>query len=319
MSAAPALSVRGLSKHYRVKGTRIDALDGVDLDIRRGETMAIVGESGSGKTTLGNLILGLERASAGQILFEGAPLQMRRSSALRRRIQVVQQNPFSTLNPKRTVRATIELPLRAYKMVPRDRYRARVGQLLDIVGLSSAHMNRYPAALSGGQRQRVALARALASEPEIIVLDEPTSALDVSVQARVLALLVELQQTFDLTYVFITHDLSVVRNIARRVSVMYRGRVVESGPTERVFAAPRHRYTAMLLSSIPVVSDAELAIKPSWTWDPGAIEGQGQQSEGCPFAPRCPYVVDACWSEAPALEPLADAHLAACHRPADPP
>ena len=319
MSAAPVLSVRGLSKHYRVKGTRIDALAGIDLDVWRGETMAIVGESGSGKTTLGNLILGLERASAGQILFEGAPLQMKRSSALRRRIQVVQQNPFSTLNPKQTVRATIELPLRAHKMVPRDRCRARVGQLLDVVGMSTAHMNRHPAALSGGQRQRVALARALASEPEIIVLDEPTSALDVSVQARVLTLLVELQRTFDLTYIFITHDLSVVRNIARRVSVMYRGRVVESGPTESVFAAPRHRYTAMLLSSIPVVSDAELAVKPSWTWDPGAIEGQGQHSDGCPFAPRCPYALDACWSEMPDLEALADAHLAACHRPADPP
>ena len=318
MSAAPVLSVRGLSKHYRVKGTRIDALDGVDLDIRRGETMAIVGESGSGKTTLGNLILGLERASGGQILFEGEPLQMRRNSALRRRIQVVQQNPFSTLNPKRTVRATIELPLRAYRMVPRDRCRDRVSELLDIVGMSAAHMNRHPGALSGGQRQRVALARALASEPEIIVLDEPTSALDVSVQARVLALLMELQQTFDLTYVFITHDLSVVRNIARRVSVMYRGRIVESGPTESVFAAPRHRYTNMLLSSIPVVSDAELAIKPDWTWDPGAIEGQGQHSDGCPFAPRCPHAIDVCWSEVPDLDELTDAHLAACHRPADP-
>ena len=317
MSAAPVLSVRGLSKHYRVKGTRIDALDGVDLDIRRGETMAIVGESGSGKTTLGNLILGLERASGGQILFEGEPLQMRRNSALRRRIQVVQQNPFSTLNPKRTVRATIELPLRAYRMVPRDCCRDRVSELLDIVGMSAAHMNRHPGALSGGQRQRVALARALASEPEIIVLDEPTSALDVSVQARVLALLMELQQTFDLTYVFITHDLSVVRNIARRVSVMYRGRIVESGPTESVFAAPRHRYTNMLLSSIPVVSDAELAVKPNWTWDPGAIEGQGQHSDGCPFAPRCPHAVDVCWSEVPDLDELADAHLAACHRPAD--
>ena len=318
MSAAPVLSVRGLSKHYRVKRTRIDALDGVDLDIRRGETMAIVGESGSGKTTLGNLILGLERASGGQILFEGEPLQMRRNSALRRRIQVVQQNPFSTLNPKRTVRATIELPLRAYRMVPRDRCRDRVSELLDIVGMSAAHMNRHPGALSGGQRQRVALARALASEPEIIVLDEPTSALDVSVQARVLALLMELQQTFDLTYVFITHDLSVVRNIARRVSVMYRGRIVESGPTESVFAAPRHRYTNMLLSSIPVVSDAELAVKPNWTWDPGAIEGQGQHSDGCPFAPRCPHAVDVCWSEVPDLDELTDAHLAACHRPADP-
>ena len=319
MSAVPVLSVRGLSKHYRVKGTRIDALDGVDLDVRRGETMAIVGESGSGKTTLGNLILGLERASAGQILFEGERLQMRRSGDLRRRIQVVQQNPFSTLNPKRTVRGTIELPLRAYRMVPRDRCRDRVSELLDIVGMSAAHMNRHPGALSGGQRQRVALARALASEPEIIVLDEPTSALDVSVQARVLALLMELQRTFDLTYIFITHDLSVVRNIARRVSVMYRGRVVESGPTESVFASPRHRYTNMLLSSIPVVSDAELAVKPNWTWDPGAIEGQGQHSDGCPFAPRCPHAVDTCWSEVPPLETLAEAHHAACHRPANPP
>ena len=320
MSAAPVLSVRGLSKHYRVKGTRIDALAGIDLDVWRGETMAIVGESGSGKTTLGNLILGLERASAGQILFEGAPLQMKRSSALRRRIQVVQQNPFSTLNSKRTVRATIELPLRAHKMVPRDRCRARVGQLLDVVGMSTAHMNRHPAALSGGQRQRVALARALASEPEIIVLDEPTSALDVSVQARVLTLLVELQRTFDLTYIFITHDLSV--------RAKHRPPGLGHVPRSASWRAARPRACSLprAIATQPCCCrrsrwspTPNSQSNPAGPGDPGAIEGQGQHSDGCPFAPRCPYALDACWSEMPDLQTLSHAHLAACHRPADPP
>ena len=224
---------------------------------------------------------------------------MKRSSALRRRIPVVQQNPFSTLNPKRTVRATIELPLRAHKMVPRDRYRARAGQLLDVVGMSTAHMNRHPAALSGGQRQRVALARALASEPEIIVLDEPTSALDVSVQARVLTLLVELQRTFDLTYIFITHDLSVVRNIARRVSVIYRGRVVESGPDRERVRCPRHRYTAMLLSSIPVVlrrrtrSQTQLALGSGGDRRPGAAFRRLPLRPALPLCAGCLLVRDA--------------------------
>ena len=317
MSAAPILSVRELRKRYRVKGGHIVALDGVDLVVERGETAAIVGESGSGKTTLGRLILGLEPPSGGEIEFEGVPLSGKRSRVLRRRIQVVQQNPFSTLNPKRTVRAAIELPLRVHKAVPADRYGKRVEELLDIVGMSPAYMNSHPAALSGGQRQRVALARAMASEPELIVLDEPTSALDVSVQALVLGLLVELQQNFSLTYIFITHDLSVVKNIATRVFVMYRGRIVEYGPTATLFSAPRHRYTNLLLSSIPVVSDADYALKPIWNWDLDSFGGEERSSDGCSFAPRCPFAGDACWSKIPALESLDKTHFAACHKPAD--
>jgi peptide/nickel transport system ATP-binding protein/oligopeptide transport system ATP-binding protein len=319
MSAAVILSVRQLRKRYRVKREYVDALDGVDLEIERGETVAIVGESGSGKTTLGRLILGLEPPTSGEIEFEGALLKGKRSGVLRRRIQVVQQNPFSTLNPKRTVGAAIELPLRVHKAVLAGRYKERVKELLDIVGMPPSYMNSHPAALSGGQRQRVALARALASEPDLIVLDEPTSALDVSVQARVLGLLVELQKNLGLTYIFITHDLSVVKNIATRVSVMYRGRIVEHGPTNTLFSAPRHRYTNLLLSSIPVVSEADNALKPSWDWDLENFDEETRRSDGCSFAPRCPFAADSCWSQMPALERMAEAHFAACHKPADAP
>ena len=319
MSAAVILSVRQQRKRYRVKREYVDALDGVDLKIERGETVAIVGESGSGKTTLGRLILGLEPPTSGEIEFEGALLKGKRSGVLRRRIQVVQQNPFSTLNPKRTVGAAIELPLRVHKAVPAGRYKERVKELLDIVGMPPSYMNSHPAALSGGQRQRVALARALASEPDLIVLDEPTSALDVSVQARVLGLLVELQKNLGLTYIFITHDLSVVKNIATRVSVMYRGRIVEHGPMNTLFSAPRQRYTNLLLSSIPVVSEADNALKPSWDWDLENFDEETRRSDGCSFAPRCPFAADSCWSQMPALERMAEAHLAACHKPADAP
>ncbi len=313
--AGAILEVEDLTKQYVVGKRVVRALAGVDLAVSPGESVAIVGESGSGKTTLAKLVLGVEAPSGGRIVFDGAELGTRRDRALRRRMQVVQQNPLSTLNPKRTIRQAIELPLRVHGIVPSGGYTESVAELLDIVGLSPEYMNRYPAALSGGQRQRAALARALAAKPDLIVLDEPTSALDVSVQARVLQLLFDLQSRFNLTYLFITHDLGVVRNVATRIAVMYRGRIVESGPTGAVFNAPRHRYTAMLLSSVPVVSKEEEALRPSWPWDDSLIEGEERSSQGCAFAPRCPYADDRCWTAPPEFTGFGADHVAACHNP----
>ena len=311
------LEVEELAKHYEVGKGVVKALAGVDLAVAPGESVAIVGESGSGKTTLAKLVLGVEEPSAGRIVFDGAELSARRDRRLRRRMQVVQQNPLSTLNPKRTIRQAIELPLRVHRMVPRGEYARSVAELLGTVGLSPEYMDRYPAALSGGQRQRAALARALAARPDLIVLDEPTSALDVSVQARVLTLLFELQSRFKLTYLFITHDLGVARNVASRIAVMYRGRIVESGPTEAVFREPRHRYTAMLLSSVPVVSEEERSLRPAWPWNRDLIEGEERDSEGCAFAPRCPYKLEHCWTEAPGPTGFGGDHVAACHNPGE--
>ena len=277
--------------------------------------MTVVGESGSGKTTLGNLLLGIEPPSAGAIRFQDREMPAKRGRRLRRCLQVVQQNPMSTLNPKRTIFKSVSLPLAVHKLVPRKEIRERTAELLSIVGLSPDYLDRYPGALSGGQRQRVALARALAAEPDCIILDEPTSSLDVSVQARVLELLVDLQQRFALTYLFITHDLSVVRNISSRVMVLYRGRVVERGSTESVFARPRHRYTQMLLSSIPVVSKEEERIKPDWPWDKEMAGGDRVSEAGCAFSPRCPYVLDLCKTSRPTLKDGGADHFAACHNP----
>ena len=314
--AETLLEATALTKDYRVGNHVVQALRGVDLSVERGECMAVVGESGSGKTTLGNLVLGIEPPSTGTIRFQGRELPAKRGRRLRRCLQVVQQNPMSTLNPKRTIFNSVSLPLEVHKLVPRKEIRGRTAELLRIVGLSPDYMDRYPVALSGGQRQRVALARALAAEPDCIVLDEPTSSLDVSVQARVLELLVDLQQRFGLTYLFITHDLSVVRNISTRVMVLYRGRVVEMGSTESVFAAPRHRYTQMLLSSIPVVSEEEERIKPDWSWDKELAGGDRVSEVGCAFFPRCPYVLDVCKTERPPLEEdVGSGHLVACHNP----
>lgn len=316
MDKAAVIEVRNLHKEFRVKGSVIHAVSGVDLSVQAGETFAIVGESGSGKTTLANLVLGVEPATSGEILFHGNTLGPKIAKDTRRRIQVVQQNPISALNPKRTIKKSIELPIAVHGLRPSSERRERVAELMEVVGLSPDYMDRYPNALSGGQRQRAALARAIAAEPDVIVLDEPTSALDVSVQAKVLALLMDLQSEFNLTYIFITHDLSVVRNVSDRIAVMYRGRFVESGRTDAVFAAPRHRYTNMLLSSVPVVSEEEEAVKPEWPWE-RTMEGSDQASHGCLFAPRCPFAQDKCWSTQPKLEVAGEAHHMACYYPAN--
>jgi oligopeptide transport system ATP-binding protein len=310
---ASLLSVQDISKHYRSKTGVVKALDGVGFELSSGEILAVVGESGSGKTTLANLILGTENPSTGSLMFQGQTLSSKRTLDIRKQIQYVQQNPLTTLNPRRTVFQSVRVPLQTHKLGTHIEQRKRVKGLLELVGMSPDYLDRAPSALSGGQRQRVAIARALAVEPKLVVLDEPTSALDVSVQAKVLALLVDLQTRFNLTYIFITHDLSVVRNIAQRVAVMYQGKIVELGTTIKVFKNPEHPYTRMLISSIPVVSEEEEKLKPDWPWERNLVLDSSKASQGCAFAPRCPFAEDVCWKQVPELFALENLHQAACH------
>jgi peptide/nickel transport system ATP-binding protein len=254
----PLLSLERLGKRFRVTGREVTALDDVTLAVARGECHAIIGESGSGKSTLGGLILGLIEPTSGVVRFDGQRLSAhRRALRLRRAIQLIQQNPLSALNPRRTVGQSIRLALDVHGLGERSRRDERVAELLGEVGLPADYVHRSPRGLSGGERQRVAIARALACEPELIVLDEPTSALDVLVQARVLQLLMRVRRQHRLTYLFITHDLAVVRGIADRVSVFQKGRLVETGSADDIFAAPRSDYTRRLLAAVPVVTDDE--------------------------------------------------------------
>ena len=257
----PVLEARNVSKIFFTGTHEVKALDSVSLTAARGECLAIVGESGSGKTTFANMLLGIYPPSTGEFFLDGELLPARRTLQLRRSIQLVQQNPLSALNPRRTVGASLRLALNVHEIGDRPGRKARIGALLEEVGLPADFAQRFPSALSGGQRQRVAIARALACEPEVLVLDEPTSALDVLVQARVLKLLDELRQRRNLTYVFITHDLGVVRNIADRVAVFERGRLVEQAPTAAIFEQPENAYTRSLIGAIPVITDDEEALR----------------------------------------------------------
>ena len=252
------LSVERVVKRFRSAGREVVALDDVSIAVERGECHAIIGESGSGKSTLGGLILGLFEPTSGLVRFKGETLSARRRPLrLRRAIQLIQQNPLSALNPRRTVGQSVRLALDVHGLGERSRRAERVAELLGEVGLPPDYMRRSPRGLSGGERQRVAIARALACEPELIVLDEPTSALDVLVQARVLQLLMRVRRQHGLTYLFITHDLAVVRGIADRISVFEKGRLVETGAADDIFAAPRSAYTRRLLAAIPVVTEEE--------------------------------------------------------------
>jgi peptide/nickel transport system ATP-binding protein len=264
----PLLVLDDLCQYFRVPGSREPkrAVDHVSLTLYAGEVLGIVGESGSGKSTIARSIVGLYRPTAGRITLDGMPLPpalSRRSHAQKRRIQMVFQNPTSALNPRRSVGQALELPLRLHRSLRGAAARREIAHLLEMVELPPEYAQRYPSALSGGQRQRVAIARALAAGPEILLLDEPTSALDVSVQAKVIDLLLTLKAQMQLSYIFITHDISLVRTIADRVVVLYQGMVQESGPTAAVFAAPRHPYTRLLIAAVPVITPEEEALRPS--------------------------------------------------------
>ena len=311
MSEQFILEIEGLRKIYRVGTREVRALDDVSLSVRRGDTVAVVGESGSGKTTLANMILGTESPSAGILRLHGQALPARRDGELKKRIQLVQQNPSSTLNPRKTVGQSVGLPLEVAGTPKAERAR-RVSELLSRVGLAPEYADRYPSMISGGQRQRAAIARALASDPELLVLDEPTSALDVSVQANILSLLVELRERRSLTYLFITHDLGVVRNISDRVAVFYRGKLVEYGQTSTLFRNPKHHYTCMLLASVPVVSEEEARLRPYWNWS--ALPKDSGEAGDCVFRPRCPFATWHCKRQ-PELREYFGGHYAACWNP----
>ncbi|MDR7521255.1 MAG: ABC transporter ATP-binding protein [Armatimonadota bacterium] len=294
----------------------VRAVDGVSLAIPKGATVALVGETGSGKTTLGKIIVRLLRPTAGRIVFDGRDITALDEAALRpirRQIQIVFQNPASSLNPRRRVREIIEEPLVVHRLgTPLERWR-RVHELLERVELPPRDfLFRYPHALSGGQRQRVAIARALALAPRFIVLDEPTSALDVSVQAKIIALLRRLQRELDLTYLMISHDLSLVRNVADAIAVMYLGKIVEVAPTEELFARPAHPYTRALLSAIPTVSDEEAALIPEKITLGGEVPSAARVPPGCAFHPRCYARLDACDRVVPDLLRVGPDHHARC-------
>ena len=317
------LEVRDLVKHFPVGGGMlakaqglVRAVDGVSFSIKKGETLGLVGESGCGKTTTGRCILQLERATSGSILFEGVDLVTLDDAALRaarRRIQVIFQDPYSSLNPRMTIGQILAEPLEVHGIVREAKARAeRVRELLTQVGLLPQHDGRYPHQLSGGQRQRVGIARALAMEPALIVCDEPVSALDVSIQAQIINLLEDLQARYGLTYLFIAHDLSVVRHISDRVAVMYLGKMVELADRNALYEDPLHPYTRALLSAVPI-PDPRLEAKRERTVLRGEVPSPLNPPSGCVFHPRCPIAVDRCSAEVPPLREIRPGHWAACH------
>jgi peptide/nickel transport system ATP-binding protein len=291
----------------------LKAVDGVSFEIERGKTLALVGESGCGKSTVARLLVGLYETSQGQVLFDGmnahATFRTPGGQALRRRIQMIFQDPYASLNPRWTVEDIIGEPLTEHAILTdKGELKARVGELLQSVGLSAQDMSKYPHQFSGGQRQRISIARALATQPEFLVCDEPTSALDVSVQAQVLNIMKDLQRERGLTYLFISHNLAVVRHVSDHVGVMYLGRLVELAPKQELFAQPRHPYTRMLLDAIPKMHDTGRARTPVQ----GEVPNPLNPPPGCTFHPRCPHVNDRCRAERPALMEIRGVKIA-CH------
>jgi len=319
--AKPLLQVENLVKHFPItKGMLISkqigavrAVDGISFTIMPGETLGLVGESGCGKSTTGLLVLRLIEATSGSISFAGRDVRaLDRQSLreLRKDMQIIFQDPYGSLNPRMTVGDIVAEPLRIHKIASGAALAQRVKELLELVGLEPRSAGRYPHEFSGGQRQRIGIARALALNPKLIVCDEPVSALDVSIQAQVANLLLDLQEEFGLAYLFISHDLSMVRVIAHRVAVMYLGKIVELAGREQLYTRPLHPYTQALLSAVPI-PDPKVKMQPILL--KGEIPNQVNPPQGCRFHTRCPYAVDICRSVEPVLVPASDNHYAACH------
>ena len=320
MSETPLVEARGLSKHYRVgrgllgRGADVlRAVDDVSFALPSGTTVGLVGESGCGKSTLGRVLLALEKPTSGEVRFAGRPVDpadKRAVRRLRREIQIIFQDPYSSLNPRQTVRGALEEVLRVHELCPPGERRARVDELLERVGLDPAMGDRRPHEFSGGQRQRIVIARALAVGPRFIVADEAVSALDVSIRAQILNLLVTLQDDLDLTYLFISHDLGVVRHMSTRIVVMYLGRVVEEAATGELFDEPLHPYTQALLAAVPSVDAGESRHERGVEGDlPSPLDPPA----GCHFHPRCPFAMERCRHEYPATRIRAGGRTVACH------
>jgi oligopeptide/dipeptide ABC transporter ATP-binding protein len=324
VAGAPLLELKDLVMHFAARGDGflrqaknvVQAVDGVSLTLHEGETLGLVGESGCGKTTTGRLITRLLEPTAGQILYQGndiAHLKERALRPYRRELQLIFQDPYSSLNPRHTVGTIIGTALRVHNMVPKGKELSRVRELLEVVGLNPEHYNRYPHEFSGGQRQRIGIARALAVQPKVIVADEPVSALDVSIQAQVMNLLEDLQQEFGIAFIFIAHDLGVVRHFCDRVAVMYLGRVVELGKRDAIYGAPQHPYTQALLSAVPDLGVVRGTPPKSRIRLSGDIPSPINPPSGCRFRTRCWKAENICAEVEPPLEEKADAQLAACH------
>ena len=326
-NGSPLLVVEGLKKYYPVRGGvfaakigDVRAVDGVSFEVKEGETLGLVGESGCGKSTLGRAVMRLEEPTAGRVLFEGADIAHASKSELfrlRRDMQAIFQDPYSSLNPRMTVGEIVREPLLVHGIGSRAEQVEKVRALFETVGLAAEMMDRYPHEFSGGQRQRIGIARALALDPRLVIADEPVSALDVSVRSQVLNLMVKLQRERNLTYIFISHDLSVVEHLSDSIATMYLGRIVEIGPADTVFKKPAHPYTRALIEAVPVPD-------PDVRHRSAPIKGEAPSPiappPGCPFHPRCPFAIPACKQAIPPLEPVtptngaARPHLAACIR-----